>query len=85
MQEPAEPWLPAGLYHLPIYNGVGSIPSLAPSLGTARVRGMGAAMEHPSVAPPQPARDAAAEAARVESRAFVSQGISEGAGRVYEM
>ena len=80
-----ERWLPAGLYHLPGYNVVGSIPSLAPSLGPAMVRGTGAAMGHPSVASPQPAWHVAAKAAPVESWGFISHGTSEGVGRVYEM
>lgn len=80
-----EPRLPVGPYHLPSYNGTVSVPSPAPSLGTERVRGMGAAAGHPSVAAPQPAWDVMADTVPVESRGFVSQGVSEGAGRVYEM
>lgn len=58
---------------------------LASSLGTTRGRGMGAGVEHPHIASSQPAQDMAAKAVLVESRGFISQGISKGVGRVYEM
>lgn len=76
-----EPQLPVGPYHLPGYNGTVSVSSLGPD----RVRGMGPAVGHPSVAAPRPAWDVMADAVPVESRGFVSQGVSEGAGWVYEM
>lgn len=46
-------------------------------LGTARARGTGAALGCLSLASPQPARGAAAEAALVESRSFAGCAISE--------